>query len=398
MVLDETDRLLLCDHCRVKLYLSSDRFFSYLMQPSIYAPQEVVYAPYWRVKGMLFGCEGHEIVHKVVDASFFAGALKELPISLGYRSQALHLRFVLAVTPGRFLPTTLPLDRVSEVVQRGVPMTNSETPPPVRFYQTFLGETVSTIHAPFYLQGNTLYDAILERPVCRLNVDGLAMLKTAVPAPEDRLRFLATLCPYCGWDLQGDKDTHVLLCANCHSAWQAAQTALERVVFEVYPGGGSECVFLPFWRIKVAVEGLSPRSYADLVRLANLPKAIKSAWEEQDCFLWSPAFKIRPRAFLQAARAMTLAQPQGARGDTLPKGQVYPVTFPSSEAVEAIKIILAHIAVAKRGVFPLLSELRVGSPEYVLAYVPFTVHANELVQGQCHFSIDRSTVQFGRKL
>jgi hypothetical protein len=396
--MEETDRLLLCDHCRVKLYLSSDRFFSYLLPPSVQGSKEVLFAPYWRVKGILFSCEGHEIVHKVVDASVQAGELQCLPMSLGYRPQALRLRFVLSETPGRFLQTTMPLQRVRAMVHGGISVPEADLPPSEGYYQVILGETVSTIHAPFFLQGNTLVDAILDRPVCSLDSAGLRMMESASPAPEDRLRFVATLCPQCGWDLQGDKDSHVLLCANCDSAWQAAQAAMVRVASEVFPGGDADSIYLPFWRIKVALEGMSLRSFADLVRLANLPKAIKAAWEEQECYLWSPAFKIRPKAFLQAARAMTLAQPQGAREGALPKNQIYPVTFPSSEAAGAIKIILAHIAVAKTRVFPLLSGIRIGSPEFVLAYLPFTVRPNELIQEQWRFSIDRSTVQFGRKL
>lgn len=398
VVLEETDRLLLCGHCRVKLYLSGNRFLSYLLPPSVEGSNEVFYAPYWRVKGILFSCAGQELAHRVVDASVQAGELKGLPVSLGYRPQALRLRFVLAVTPGRFLPTTLRLETVRAVAQGGLAMVESDMLPVAAPYHAFLGETVSIIHAPLFLQGNTVVDAVLDRPVCRLDAVGLKILESATPAPDDGLRFIATLCPHCGWDLQADPDSHVLLCANCHSAWQAGPAALERIAFEIVPGGVADCIYLPFWRIKVSMEGIALASYADLVRLANLPKAIQAAWEEQDIYLWSPAFKIRPRAFLQTARAMTLVQPRAVIADALPKGKIYPVTFPRSEAVEAIKIIVAHIAVAKSRVFPLLSGIRLGSPEFVLTYVPFVIHPSELIQKQMHFGIDRSTVQFGRRL
>jgi hypothetical protein len=398
VVLEETDHLLVCGHCRVKLYLSSDRCFSYLLPPAASVSGEVFLAPYWRVKGMMFGCQGHEIGQKVIDASFQAGELKCLPISLGFRPQAMRLRFVLAKTPGRFLRAVLPLGQVRGVLQNNVLASEGDAAPATRLYQAFLGETVSTIYAPFILRDNILHDAILDRPVCSLNESGLEMLRSATPASEDRLHFVATLCPYCGWDLQGDKDSLVLVCNNCSSAWQAALAAMERVAVEVLPGGGAQSIHLPFWRIKAPLEGIALRTYADLVRLANLPKAIQAEWEDVDCHLWSPAFKVRPKAFLQIARAITLAQPQGSQPGVLPKGEIYPVTFAAGEALEAIKIILAQIAVAKSHVFPLLSQIRIGSPEITLTYLPFTAHPNEFIQEQFNFSIDRSTVQLGKKL
>jgi len=153
-----------------------------------------------------------------------------------------------------------------------------------------------------------------------------------------------------------------------------------------------------FWRIKVPLEGIPLRSYADLIRMANLPKAIQREWEEIVFHFWSPAFKIRPRAFLQTARAMTLAQPQEIQEGLLPKGNVYPVTFSVREALEAVKVILAHIAVAKQHLIPLLPQLRIGPPEILLSYFAFTVRPNELIQERLRLSIDRSTVQMGRKL
>ncbi len=257
VVLEETDRLLVCGHCRVKLYLSSDRCFSYLLPPPSGCPGTSSLAPYWRVKGMMFSCEGHEIGQKVIDSSFQAGELKCLPISLGYRPQAMRLRFVLAETPGRFLQTTLPLEQVTG---RGARQRSRH-----RIGSAPSGPILSSLSGR-----NRQYHLCAIRPAGQYpprRHPGAAGLQprfgrpkdapeTASPAPEDRLHFIATLCPYCGWDLQGDKDSHVLLCANCDSAWQAALAAMERVAFEVFPGGAPQSIYLPFWRIKVPVEGI----------------------------------------------------------------------------------------------------------------------------------------------
>jgi hypothetical protein len=398
VVLEETDRLLSCEHCRVKLFLAADRHISYLLPPAGGLPDKIFFAPYWRFKGMAFSCRGIEVVHKVVDTSLLAADLTCLPPSLGFRPQVLRLRFVSSRTPGGFLDKVLPLQKVMDTVRNSFAPTDAADVAPSRFCHAFLGETISVIYAPFFLQGTTLYDAVLQRPVCSLPESGLKALQTASPPAEDRLRFVATLCPHCGWDLKGEKDSLVLVCANCDSAWQPAGSALKRTPFGVFPGGGADSVYLPFWRIQASVDGVPLHSYADLMRLANVPRVIQKEWEDISFQIWCPAFKIRPRAFLQTARAMTLAQPQPIREGPLPKGDVYPVTFPVSEALEGIKVILAHIAMAKQHLFPLLSQLKIGPPEILLSYFPFAARSNELIQEKLRFSIDRSTVQLGRKL
>ena len=37
------------------------------------------------------------------------------------------------------------------------------------------------------------------------------------------LTFLATLCPKCGWTLNGQRDSVVLTCSNCETAWEASE-------------------------------------------------------------------------------------------------------------------------------------------------------------------------------
>src|SRR3989339_2060059 len=49
--------------------------------------------------------------------------------------------------------------------------------------------------------------------------DELDRLAAAPRAPADRFRFVPTLCPHCGWDMEGQKDSLVLICRNCDSAW-----------------------------------------------------------------------------------------------------------------------------------------------------------------------------------
>jgi hypothetical protein len=85
--------------------------------------------------------------------------------------------------------------------------------------------------------------------------------------------FHPTLCPNCGWDMQGRRDALVLHCKNCESMWQASKQGMTRVNVAHLPGPEDEStVYLPFWRIKADVSGIDLNTYADLVKAANLPK------------------------------------------------------------------------------------------------------------------------------
>jgi len=55
-VLDETDRLFLCEYCRVKSYLITKDYFRYTLPSKAPENKKLLYFPYWRFKGMLFSC------------------------------------------------------------------------------------------------------------------------------------------------------------------------------------------------------------------------------------------------------------------------------------------------------------------------------------------------------
>lgn len=66
---------------------------------------------------------------------------------------------------------------------------------------------------------------------------------------------------------------------------------------------------IPFWRIKAEIAPIAMASYADLVRMGNLPKAVRKEWETKDLYFWTPAFKIRPKIFLRLNTQLAIAQP-----------------------------------------------------------------------------------------
>ena len=89
------------------------------------------------------------------------------------------------------------------------------------------------------------------------------------------------------------------------------------------------------------MDGIPLDSYADLIRIANLPKAVLPEFEDRSFYFWAPAFKVRPRTFLNLILKVTLTQPGKKASAKLPRGQLHPVSLPVSEALETLKINLA---------------------------------------------------------
>jgi hypothetical protein len=150
--------------------------------------------------------------------------------------------------------------------------------------------------------------------------------------------------------------------------------------------------------MKTRVEELNIQSYADLIRVANVPKVMKKEWEDWDLNFWAPAFKVPPQIFLGLTKCMTIAQPGEPLEPSLPKASLYPVTLPSRGAVESIKVTLADIATDKQRIFPRLSKINVELDKFLLVYLPFHFNGTEFIHSQTQSCIHRSYLQLGRNL
>ena len=390
--LDETDRLFACEYCRVKSYLLQKDFFRYVLPHSVPESETLFFFPYWRFKGILFSSVQNGIKHRFVDVSYRALDSRHFPHSLGLRSQALKLKFAGPESPGRFLEPTLPFETVMHAFMGRF---REELPKPV-FLQTHIGETLSLIYAPFYVK-ETLYDGVLNKPVSKVLSEDIDFSLFPEEKP-DRIHFVPTLCPQCGWDLDGERNALVLTCNNCNSAWHPASKRLKRTHFAHVPGAMEDALFLPFWRIKADVSGLTLDSYADVVKVANLPKAIDKKWHDIDFFFWSPGFKVRPQTFINLSRAITLSPSREIRTDEIPEGRLSPVTLALDEAVESLKITLASFVKPSRKFLPKLEKITVSPKSSLLVYIPFIEKHSELVSPDFPMAINRNQLAMAKNL
>jgi hypothetical protein len=380
----ETERLFSCDFCKVKSYLLSRDVFRYRLPHKCANDRELFYVPYWRYKGMLYSCIPEGIRHRFVDASHQACDSTLFPVSVGLRSQALKLQFVLPDNPGHFIAPTQPVAQVVSLFEKRFSATLKG---PV-FHQAHIGDAVSLIYAPFYLKKH-LYDAVLDQPIAGGAPEGFVPGDMPGGAARSGFDFVPAICPHCGWDMEGHSDSLVLVCRNCTSMWFPAKGGLKAMKFGHVPAESGSTTFLPFWRISAHIDGLELSSYADVVRMANLPRVPQPEWDEMPFRFWVPAFKIAPQVYRRLGSAFTLSQPRDNLSSTIPEGDLYPVTLPFSEGIEALKVTLAGFMKPRRDLFPRLPQITVRPRGVLLVYVPFTRGHHDLTHPTLGIAVNR---------
>jgi hypothetical protein len=390
--LEETERLYTCPFCRVKSYLVTKDYFRYMLPHAAPAGQTLVFLPYWRFKGSFFVSLPGGIKTRIVDVSQQAVSSPMFPVSLGLRSQTLKLRFVAPENEGVFLK---PQVSSKELLRLAEETFTSPIRDPM-FAKAFVGDSMSQIYSPFYVT-DQVFDGVLNRPVSPAPPEGFDVSKMEGGKPDWRIEFIPTLCPSCGWDLQGEKNALALSCKNCNSLWMNKGTGFIKLEFGLFPAETPDSVYLPFYRIRAEVSGIKLDSYADLVKTANMAKVVQAGWEEKPFRFWTPAFKIRPDDFLFFSRNMTLSQPPKEYVAELPEGEVLPVTMPLPDAVESLKINLASF-VKPAKILQVLDTVRIKAKSVVLVYIPFQKSGKELFQPAFNLRTNKTLLEYAKNL
>lgn len=400
IILSEDDRLIECAFCGVHNYRSAGAASRYLLPtvlPAEVEEKQLFYVPYLRFKGSIFYIRDKEVQHKIVDTTRLGLDSTLFPASLGLRPQAMRIRPVVSTTPGRFLLQSI----VSKTVfaqaamvidlfqQRGDRRT---------YHQAFIGETLSRIYQPCYLQDEQLHDAVTRRVVGHCTQLDKQLLQTCSSKVAWEPRFVSTLCPGCGGLLDGERDSLVLQCTNCQALWQEQQQKFVPVQWQVVASEDRRARYLPFWRITFSAPGSGLTSFGDYLRFTNQPLVALEKYHRQPLAFWIPAFKINPKAFLQLAGQLTVAQGRIAEGQSRPVSNGYPVTLEQAEAVQAIKTVLAFTTLSKEKRFPLLPKLVLEDCRAVLTYLPFVSQTHDLVQEHTRATLQTAALRYGRAL
>jgi len=379
----------------VKLCIGSRGPLECCIPPPAAAGDDILFVPYWRLKGMAFSClPGGRIEAGAVDLNHIALDAPRLPWSLGIQPRLASLRFVSPAVGGTFFAPSITVAQAlagfeANMKKLGIPPWTAPA-----LHRAWIGEQVSLLYYPLGRRNGRIVDLLQDRPLVPVaRWEGLA---AAVKQPESRVRFFAATCPDCGWDLEGERDTLVLTCRNCERAWRRLEEGLEDIPLAVIPDETTEeQTALPFWRIRASVEGIPLESLADYVRFCNLPRAVAPAMESLPLHFWVPAFKANAELYLRLIRRVTLFQWQGEFGRRPGSMRSHAVTLPAEEAAESLKTALADLAADKRILLPRLNEIGITMKEALLVYVLFRSRGGELVQPQIPLAIQRRALQYG---
>jgi len=391
--LKETDRLFHCGYCRVGSYLTTPKYFRYIIPHHAPPGKDIIYYPYWRFKGMLFSCLRRKIEKRFLDVSHQALDSRHFPVNIGFRGQTQKLRFAIAEEDATFIKPGIPFADVLKVWSR---QRSAGLREPL-LHQDYIGETHSLIYAPFYLDRKVM-DGVLNKPVSASSVDQIEDHLLQVDNNSWPINFLATLCPQCGWDMQGASDSLALNCTNCGRVWWAQKGKLKQLNAVHIAQSGEEWVYLPFWRIQADISPIALQSYADLIKIANLPKVVQPGWDQKPFYFWNPAFKVGPQSYLMIAANVTLNQPVQKIEPGQPKGRLHAVNLPLQEAVESLKLNLAGFMKPIERRAEIVPQLKIKARRFLLVYLPFKDHHLELIQPDLNLAINKNMLANARNL
>ena len=343
---------------------------------------------------MRFSCLAGKMEHQLVDTSHKAIDDEQFPISVGLRSQTQTLRFASPDIKGRFLTPTLSFSKMIDIIDKRF---NASLPKPI-VHQANIGDSLSIIYSPFYFDG-CLMDAILNKPITKKLPDDFDTSLYAGNRLDWNIRFLPTLCPHCGWDLEGQRDSLLLGCGNCKAVYKPDKNGFSKLTAVHLAGEGDPLCYLPFWRIKADISGISLTSYSDLVREANLPKTIQPGMPDPAFHFWALAFKVRPRFFIKLSQALTVAQPAGKFLQGMPPcGRLHPVNLPLKEGLESLKLTLSGMIKPRQKALSILPDIHITPRSFILVYLPFVEKHHDWVQPGMNLAINKNMLAHAKNL
>ncbi len=215
---------------------------------------------------MVFSFDGSNVEGRIMDTNILALKPGAAPMSLGMRPQVLKLRYVAPGIAGDFLKPQFPFRRHVNCGLENDSSPIKHVSPKIETF--FIGETESLIYSPVSVRGNVLVDAILQSPVGNAGGNPADLPAERCDA-EDQLTFLPMMCPGCGWDLEGEKNSLVLFCRNCTTAWQSSGSGFESVKF-AFPAAknAGRCRRIPAF---LAVRRKRDGSAAKVLRRSGAP-------------------------------------------------------------------------------------------------------------------------------
>lgn len=391
--LTESDHLLPCPYCGTTSFLVAKGHWRFVLPPKV-TGTPVYYIPYLRFRGSIYTCHGDEVSYKIMDITNCGVPGEYFPRTLGLRPQAMKMKLASPEQPGAFIKSRLKLRDILDSVDKRV---KSAVGGKVA-HRAFIGETVSIIYLPAMLREDRLYDGItnnlLPKPAGDFDIQNLPV----EPDNSWKPQFMATICPACGWNLEGERDSIILACKNCETFWTAKNGRFVKMPYLSVSAPSPQSEYLPFWKIEVNATGINLDSFNDFLLSTKQPRLPIASMDPWPMGFLVPAFKIKPKAFLRISTQLTLGQMALKMEEAFPERPFHRINLAYSEAVQSMKIVLTAAAVNKKEIISLLPEIKFNIRNLSLVFIPFTNSGYGLFQEHCRVNINRQVLKYGGTL
>jgi ribosomal protein S27E len=340
----------------------------------------LLYAPYWRVHGMIFQWVFGRRYFKTASGDKSWEDLKKLRatpwvytfpafdaskwglFSLGLRVQALKIWPFNKKKMGEDLLLMKQTVSYKEAVghsKRSITKHSGSGSFDVEMeISELVGERYSLLFFPFYsftLQNNGKKSEVLVDGLSHKVINGhvdlheLKKYSSADKIPYKPLSFIPFKCPNCGWEFSFRPRTIIHFCKSCAQAWLERGGSYVPVPYKISvqdSGPKTGCTYLAFWKLSAVIK-TPEREYSsrkEFYELFPLPRILdEERIRDRDISFYIPAFRIKnvPVVDKFAAR-LTQMQPDFKESDpdAVEELDLSDVWLPLKEAKEMAHILL----------------------------------------------------------
>ncbi len=312
------------------------------------AEHHLLYAPYWRVNGMLFqwvfgkkyfrspgGQKAWENFKKLRATPWFRtfpafDSSKWGLFSIGLRVQVLKIWPFNKQKMGKdslLIKQSIPFkEAINQALKSIVHQRSSGSIEVEMAKSELIGERYSLVYFPFYcytLKDNgrkslLIVDGLSHKVIKgKLDIDELKRTSSGDKIPYKPLNFIPFKCPNCGWDLPFTPHAKIHVCRTCGRAWQEKGGDYMPVPYRISLKDKSiktQWKYLAFWRLTgiIKTQDREYRTLKEFYDLFPLPRVLdEEAIKKRNISFYIPAIRIKNVKIVDKfAAQLTSTQPQ----------------------------------------------------------------------------------------
>ncbi|TET93082.1 MAG: hypothetical protein E3J28_04950 [Desulfobacteraceae bacterium] len=397
------------------------------------AEHHLLYAPYWRINGMLFqwvfgkkyfkspgGQKAWENFKKLRATPWFRtfpafDSSKWSLFSLGLRVQVLKIWPFNKQKMGKdslLVKQTISFKEAIDQAQKSIVSQRSSGSIQVEMLNSeLIGERYSLLYFPFYcyiLKNNgqkslLIVDALSHKVINgNVDIDELKRTSSGDKIPYKPLNFIPFKCPNCGWDFSFKPHTTIHVCKTCGRAWQEKGGNYVPVSYSISLKDDSiktQWKYLAFWRLTgiIKTKEKEYKTLKEFYDLFPLPRVLdEETIKKRNISFYIPAIRIKNVRMVDKFSAqLTLAQPQFTEIeiDTIEDLDLSDVWLTLKDAKEMAHVLLYSMTKKEhKKTKNAVKEAQIHFTNSRLVWLPFMEKGIYLRESQTDFALQKNAL------